>query len=119
MPLFARLRMQTHCLPVGAPRRTAQTCVLSMAHVTFVSPCTLMARPSTAQPPALSGASLARAKVKFISESDAAGALDFIPPHVLPELFGGKAPLLPVDEAVRKYGLLEAPLRSAAKARRC
>ncbi len=54
--------------------------------------------------------------MKFLSESDAAGELSFIPPDVLPEIFGGKAPLLPVDEAVRKFGLLKAPLRSTAKA---
>ncbi len=65
---------------------------------------------------ALNSEGLARAKVKFLSESDAAGELSFIPPDVLPEIFGGKAPLLPVDEAVRKFGLLKAPLRSTAKA---
>jgi hypothetical protein len=64
----------------------------------------------------LNGEGLTRAKVKFLSESDAAGELGFIPPDVLPEIFGGKAPLLPVDEAVRKFGLLTAPLRSTAKA---
>ncbi|KAK9831872.1 hypothetical protein WJX81_004320 [Elliptochloris bilobata] len=50
-----------------------------------------------------------RAKVKFVSEGDMAEALSFIPPDVLPETFGGKALLLPVDEAVRKFGLARAP----------
>lgn len=40
-----------------------------------------------------------------MSESDAAAALAFIPPDVLPQTFGGAAPPLPVDEAVRKFGL--------------
>ena len=43
--------------------------------------------------------------MKFVSESDAATALAFIPPDVLPKTFGGAAPPLPVDEAVRKFGL--------------
>ena len=43
--------------------------------------------------------------MKFVSEGDAAEALAFIPPDVLPETFGGAAALLPMDEAVRKFGL--------------
>ena len=59
-----------------------------------------------------------RAKVKFVSESDAATALAFIPPDVLPATFGGAAPPLPVDEAVRKFGLAKpAQLAGPGKAR--
>lgn len=31
--------------------------------------------------------------------------LAFIPPDVLPREFGGEAPLIPVDEAVRRFGI--------------
>ena len=61
---------------------------------------------------------LRRAKVKFVSESDAAEALSFIPPDVLPKTFGGAAPPLPVDEAVRKFGLAKpAQIAGPGKAR--
>lgn len=61
-----------------------------------------------------------RAKVRFVSEGEAAAELGFIPPDVLPKIFGGTAELLPVDEAVVKWDLAKGavPAKGPSKARR-